>query len=131
MKLNKTTSYLFLAGITLLLVGSFISVSPSNYLLQFSVVLDGKRNDFFSEIRGMGGGLLVFGLYIITSIVQERNQDIALTLSSLLFSAFVVFRVVSLLVDGMPGQGIFIALLLEMILALSAISLVLTKKSST
>lgn len=129
MKLNTAIIYLFLAGTTLLLVGSFISLFPSSYLQQFNIVVEGSRNDFISEIRGMGGGLLVFGLYIITSIAWKRNQDMALTLSSLVFTAFVMFRLISLLFDGVPGQGVFVALLIEMILAVCAVSLILTKRA--
>ena len=127
MKSKKQSIYLFLSGTTLLLVGTFIALWPGDYLSQFSVGIEEAQNNFLSEIRGMGGGLLIFGLYILVSLVQKGIRDTALTLSLLVFSAFVIFRVLSMLIDGVPGQGIFIALFIELILALGAIGLVNVK----
>jgi len=109
-KLNKITIYLFLAGLTLLLVGSFIALSPSNYLQQFGVNVGAAQSDFLSEIRGMGGGLLFLSLYILISLFRQESRETALILSSLVFSAFVVFRTIGIIIDGMPGQGIFLSL---------------------
>ena len=130
MKLNKQTIYLFLAGTALLLVGAFIALSPDTYLNQFNVAIDGSHSDFLSEIRGLGGCLLVFALYILSSLLRERRQTTALTLSSLVFSAFVVFRLIGAFVDGIPGQGILVALTIEIFFALGAAGLATNKKTS-
>lgn len=128
MKLNKITIYLFLASLTLLLVGSYIALFPGNYLQQFGVNVGAVQNDFLSELRGMGGGLLVFSLYILISLFRQESRETALILSSLVFSAFVVFRTIGIFIDGVPGQGIFIALSIEVILALGAITLICAKR---
>lgn len=131
MKLNKISLYLFFAGLILSLVGSFIALSPSAYLQQFGVSINGNQNSFFSELRGMGGGLLVFGIYILSSLLKVANQETALVLSSLVFSAFAIFRSLGILTDGMPAYAILIALSIEFIFAIGGVTLLRSKRASS
>lgn len=113
--------YLFLGGLTLIAVGSFISFTPSLYLAQF-IHASELNVDILSEMRGMGGTLSVFGLFILVGSFQARFTKTALSMSILIFSSFSVFRCVGIVVDGLPNNGILAALGVEMIFAVLGIT---------
>jgi len=123
MKLNKQSIYLAFSGILLLAIGAFIAIWPLEYLSQFKLARVEMQSSFLSELRGMGGTLLIFSLFILWSVTQKKLQYTALIISSLIFSAFVIFRVIGIIFDGMPEQGILIALMIEIIFSIIAIGL--------
>lgn len=128
--MNKLTTYLFFAGAILIVVGSFIGFSPVSYLTQFF-----SRNelslDSLSEMRGMGGSILTIGLFIFAGAFVIRIENTALILSALIFGSFSAFRLLGILLDGMPSQNILIALTIEGAFALVAISLLLSQQSES
>lgn len=119
--MNKLTKlYLFLAGLTLIAVGSFISVTPSFYLAQF-IQSSELSVDILSEMRGMGGTLSVFGLFILVGSFQTRFTKTALSMAILIYSSFSIFRCVGIIVDGAPSNGILAALGIEVFFAVLGI----------
>jgi hypothetical protein len=119
--------YLFLSGLTLIAVGSFISFTPSFYLAQF-IQTSELSADILSEMRGMGGTMSVFGLFILVGSFKTKLTKTALSMSILIFSSFFVFRCVGIVVDGMPNNAILAALGLEMVFAGLGITLWLNRR---
>lgn len=129
--MNRLTSlYLFLGGLTLLAVGSFISFVPTLYLTQF-VKASELNIEILSEMRGMGGTLLVFGLFIIISAFRVKLTKIAHAISILIFSSFFLFRTIGIVIDGIPNQGILAALGVELFFAVCGVILWLKNGSSS
>lgn len=78
MKLCLNKFYLFVAGLTMLLVGSFIALAPNEYLMSMAAQPDQAfssgspqgnvtSTNLISDLRGMGGmgGMLLFiGTYV-------------------------------------------------------------------
>ncbi len=126
MTINKRKTYLFLAGAVLMLVGFYIGFMPTEYLGQF--ISNSELNpNILSEMRGMGGSLFIFGVFIFGGAFFLQIERIALTISALTFVSFSLFRVVSIFLDGMPSQSIFIALFIEIIFAATVLPLLLAK----
>ena len=69
--------YFFIAGLTLIAIGAYISFTPINYLEQFN--LNQETNlEVLSEMRGMGGSLFVFGLFIFSACFQSKIAKISI-----------------------------------------------------
>lgn len=126
---NKRKTYLFFAGFILLLVGFYIGLMPAEYLSQFF-----KNSEFnievLSEMRGMGGSLLVFGFFILTGAFFKQIENTTLIVAALIFASFSVFRIIGIFIDGVPAQSIFVALFIELLFALMVIPFLLNKDSS-
>ena len=126
--MNKAKAvYFLIAGLTLIAIGGYISFIPVNYLGQF--ILNQEVNlKVLSEMRGMGGSLFVFGLFIFSACFEPRLAKSALTISILIFTSFSVFRTIGIVVDGVPNQAILIALSIEVLLAILGIIIWLKHK---
>ncbi|MEP1447976.1 MAG: DUF4345 domain-containing protein [Paraglaciecola sp.] len=111
-----TNAYLFFAGITLTVVGAYIGLTPSEYLSQLNFQTNISAAAM-SEMRGMGGTLLVCGLFSFMTIFKKQMASSALIICLLVFSSFSIFRCLGIVVDGLPNQGILIALSLEAVFA--------------
>lgn len=112
-----TNTYLFFAGITLGVVGAYIGLTPFEYLSQFDFQSNVSASAK-SEMRGMGGTILVCGLFSFLAIFKKEMANSALIICLLVFSSFCIFRCLGIVLDGLPNQGILIALSLEAVFAL-------------
>lgn len=127
MKINLRSIYLFLAGATLTLVGAYIGFLPSGYLEHYLSVNE-FAPDFLSEIRGMGGTLFISGVFVFAGAFIKQIETVAMVISALIFVSFSVFRSAGLLLDGLPGQSVFIALFVEVLFAALVIALLAADK---
>jgi hypothetical protein len=129
MTIKKHKIYLFFAGAILILVGFYIGFLPADYLTQFF-----SRREFgldsLSEMRGMGGALFILGLFVVGGACIKRIENTSLIISALIFGAFSAFRLLGILLDGIPSQSIFIALSIELVFAVMVIPLLLSQQSS-
>ncbi len=126
MNISKLKIYLFLAGVVLILVGGFIAVLPSQYIGKFAI--ENYNQDLLSELRGLGGSLFFTGTFILLGAFLKKIANSALVVSLLVFSSFVFFRTLGLIIDGTPNYGIIAALIIEIVLLM--FGLVLLKNSS-
>lgn len=69
--------------------------------------------ELISDLRGLGGTLIFLGTFIGYSIFKLPQLTNAINLSVLIYSAFVVFRVIGFLLDGLPGVIVTIAVSIE------------------
>ncbi len=126
MDITKNRLYLFMAGLILILVGSFIGFLPTEYLTQF---FDrGQFNiDVLSEMRGMGGSLFVMGLFVFSATFIKRIENSALIISALIYCSFSIFRFLGFTLEGVPSTGILIAFSIEILLAALATVLIFSR----
>ena len=138
MKLCINKFYYFVSGLTMLFVGSFIALAPNEYLMSmgtqpFKASSSGlpqgnvASTNLISDLRGMGGMLLFLGTYVFISTFKTTWRHSARLISTLVYSAFVVFRTASFIFEGLPSMGILIAYFVEMILALISLFYMKTK----
>lgn len=118
-----TKSYLFIAGLVMVLVGSYISLSTPEYFEVMNPLSNRPSTNMQSDLRGMGGMLLVLGLYALISIFRNAWRYPALTLATVVFAIFIAFRTLSFILDGLPEMTIIIAYLIEGVLAVCGVLL--------
>jgi len=129
MGITKSKLYLFIAGLILVLVGSYIGFLPDDYLTQ----LFGDKEfsfDSLSEMRGMGGSLFVIGLFMFSAAFIKRIESPALVISALIYGSFSVFRLLGFVFDGLPSQSIIIAFSIELLMALLVSAIILSKPNT-
>ncbi len=109
-------SVLALAGFTAMLVGGLISLGPLEFYEGYGIPLAGNI-DMLSELRATGTNLAVLGAVMLLGAFRLALRSLALATSLMVFSAFTGGRILSLLVDGRPGSGVLLALLIEATIA--------------
>lgn len=117
MKITKKKTYLALSGLTLAAVGSYISFEPVAYLNQFEISVPENVN-FYSDLRSMGGSLLIFGLIALVGSLSKRIEDAAIMTSVSIFAAYGLFRLAAISIDGIPSNAILGAATIEIVFAL-------------
>jgi len=115
-------TFLILAGFMLVTIGSYISLTPDLYFASFNAGALAPPS-FQSELRGMGGSLMVFGMLALLAVRVERMELTAITTVTLVFAAFACFRVISLVIDGLPDMAVLMALAIEAMFAVAGLYL--------
>lgn len=117
-------SYLFVAGLVMLLVGIYIAITTMEYMAAISPTNDMTSINLLSDLRGMGGVLLVLGTYVFISTFYAAWQWPALIIATAIYASFGIFRSLSLALDGMPETEIMIAYLIEVVMAMLGVWLI-------
>lgn len=123
----------------MLLVGSFIALAPNEYLMSMAAQPDQAfssglpqgnvtSTNLISDLRGMGGMLLFTGTYVFISTFKAAWRHPELVISTLVYSAFVVFRTTGFIFEGFPSMGILTAYFIELVIALIGLFLMKKKK---
>ena len=121
--------YLFAASIIMALVGGFIAVNTPDYLEKMSAVQVQNSVDLFSDLRGMGGLLIVFGGYVLYCAARNLQGQFALLISFGVYATFALFRSFSIAVDGIPGSAILVAYSIEIVMAILGLTLLRRSQS--
>lgn len=122
---NSAKVFLIIIGLAFLNVGLQAFYNPQIIMDFVNVKLNNV--DAFNSIRAYYGGVnTVFAFYIFYGAF--KNQKIALTLCALYGIGFVIGRLYSIIVEGMPGSFILTWLIIETVLAIGSIFLL--KKQS-
>ncbi|WP_321276246.1 DUF4345 domain-containing protein [Thiomicrorhabdus indica] len=129
-----TKIYLLIAGMIIILVGGFISLTPNEYLASMNVQnssLDRNLSSYvslLSDLIAMGGLMIVIGLSVFMATFRNDLMKSAVLISTTFYATFVVFRVLGFLLDGIPQFEIMLAFLIEVILAFCGLFLILLKR---
>lgn len=116
-------SYVFVAGVAMMGIGAYTALSPAAYVasLQSTALADATLSpgvNLLSDLRGMGGLLLTASVFIVLSAFQSAWLRSAMVLSTVIYSVFVVFRVLGIVLDGLPETALMLALAIECVLSL-------------
>lgn len=110
------TAYTIIAGLTLVTVGSYIALSPADYVVSLGESST-PSTGLVSDLRGMGGMMLFLGVFIVTSVFRASLRYPALLISTIVYTAFVAFRLSGFVLDGLPQMTILYAFIIECIFA--------------
>ncbi len=109
--------------------GLWVLVSPHSGLAYLAIDLD--HVNAMSDLRGSYGGLnIAVGLFLLFAAASSGWRRPGLGLVALLNGGYVFGRLVSLVVDGTPGQAILIAMAFEAALVVTAWVLATRETSS-
>lgn len=113
-KLEKVT--LAISGLTAVGVGAFIMAAPHAFFASYGIAL-GDDPSLLSELRAPAAGLLTLGVLMLTGIWRSAVAQLAVASALIVFLAFPIGRLIGVMIDGMPSEGIIGALLLEIAIA--------------
>lgn len=108
--------------------GLWVLVSPDSGLAYLTIELD--HVNAMSDLRGSYGGLnIAVGCFLFFAAASAAWRRAGLGLVALLNGGYVAGRLVSLVVDGIPGRAILIAMAFEAALVVTALALARLEKS--
>ena len=110
---------LLTAGITALIVGSCLLFIPVTFQASAGIEL-GNDPGLLSEMRGPGALILASGVGMIAGAFVIEITLTALILSLVLYGAYGIARMLSLVVDGIPDTTIVAAMVAELIFAIAS-----------
>lgn len=110
-------AYLFIAGLVMMLVGIYIALATNDYVAALTSQTENPSISMLSDLRGMGGMLLMLGTYVFISLFRKSWRNSGLIMATVVYTSFVLFRSLSFALDGLPEIGILMAYLIELILA--------------
>lgn len=131
MKAIFTKTYLFIAGLVMTLVGTYIAINTTEYMGAMLPSNTVPSVNMLSDLRGMGGMLLVLGIYVFISTFRKAWWQSALMVATAVYASFLIFRSLSLALDGLPEMTIIIAYFIEAALATLGILLIEEKGFGT
>ncbi|GEK21874.1 DUF4345 domain-containing protein [Cellulomonas xylanilytica] len=104
---------LVVAGAVAVVVGAAVLLTPVAFSASYGVVL-GSDADALSERRAPGAGLLVIGGLLVAGAFVARLRFTALLAGTLVYLAYGLARVLSLVLDGRPTDGLLVAGVVEL-----------------
>ncbi|WP_299557157.1 DUF4345 domain-containing protein [Seonamhaeicola sp.] len=122
---NKiVTAFLILAGLTGLFVGGGLLFFPAQLQADNGIILSCASH--FSEARAPGAAILSASVFIFFSVFRTNWRKSAIGLAALFFLSYGTGRLLSLILDGKPADGLFYAMIGELIIGI--IALIFLKK---
>jgi hypothetical protein len=111
---------LILSGLILILVGEGTLMNPATFLARHEIVL-GENISLISELKSHGGVFLGLGILILSGAFINRLSFTSTIVSTVVYVSFVIARVISMIVDGTPADGLIGATYIELFLGLASI----------
>ena len=127
-KLEKIrTALLLVAGVLLILIGTFIIASPADFYASNNIEL-GTNVSLLNELKAPAGMLLTAGLFMLAAIFVRGIADTATSLAALIYLSYAGSRFVSMAFDGVPATGLVQAAALEGIVGLACLAVVMIRR---
>ncbi len=117
--------FLIIAGLIGLLVGVGLAFFPTAMEAQYGIEISGNINHL-SETRAPGVAILAISVIILLGAFKPSWKFLALVLSAIVFLSYGVGRLLSLMLDGVPMEGLLMAMIIE--LSIGIIALIALKK---
>ncbi len=114
-------AFLVVAGIIGCYVGFGLLFYPVSFEASAGLVLDDNVS-LLSELRGIGGTLLLAGILIFSGAFVPWLTSHSLFLTVLIYLAYGLSRVYGMLTDGMPSQAFIGVTVAELAIGLLAIA---------
>lgn len=119
---------LVLAGIIGIYVGGSLLFFPAELQAQSNIIIN--KPSQFSEARAPGAAIFSASFIILLGVFREGWRYIALVIATMFFLSYGLGRMLSLILDGRPAQGLFIAMILELFVGLlTLLALIKVKKA--
>jgi len=97
---------LILLGINLIVLGSWRLLDPIGFF-DFSGLLLSADAGLLNEARGTGGAIIGFGLLILLGAFKKKLTYTSTIVAVVLFLGFGIARVISVVLDGNPGEALY------------------------
>lgn len=130
MKSSKALKiYLILSGLLLTFIGGATLVNPVEMKGSAGIEIAGNIS-VINDVRAFSALLLALAITVIFGAFKSYMRHTSTLLATLVFLSLGIGRLVSILLDGMPVDGLVKATGLELILGVIGILLLVTKTKS-
>jgi len=117
---NKViTVFLIIAGLIGLSVGVGLAFFPDATHAQYGIFISGNVSQL-SETRATGMSISIISIIILIGAFMVRLRYTALVLSTVVFLSYGIGRLFSLAIDGIPSQGLLVAMVIELLIGVIA-----------
>ncbi len=106
---------LLVSGLIAVGIGASLLFAPVAFHAGYGTDLGSDAN-LLSEIRAPGGALLVLGVLMLVGAFDASFHRTALVLGAAVYLSYGLTRLVSVALDGMPGEGLLLAIGIELAL---------------
>ena len=106
---------LILLGINLVVLGSWRLLDPIGFF-DFSGLLLSADAGLLNEARGTGGAIIGFGLLILLGAFKKKLAYTSTIVAIVLFFGFGIARVISVVLDGNPGEALYKGIIGEFVM---------------
>ena len=111
---------LFISGLLLLIIGSAILFAPIAFSARNGIDLGGNIN-LLNDTRAAGASLLVSGLVILLGAFIQKLTYTSVIIAIIAYLSYAIGRLISILMDGMPTEGIIKATVVEIVIGLVSV----------
>jgi hypothetical protein len=119
MEHNRTLRILLvICGLIAIGIGASILFAPAQFHASYGTEL-GTNANLLSEIRAPGGALLVLGFLMLIGVVVKPFALASTSIAAAVYSAYGVSRLLSIGLDGRPGDGLLTATAIELLLGVA------------
>jgi len=113
----KLKATLLISGSFAVGIGAGILFAPEAFYAANNIQLSDDIN-LLSEIRAPGGAMLASGVLIISGAFVPGLTFSATLVSSLMYLAYGLSRILAMAIDGIPAQSFIVVCVLEMAIGL-------------
>ena len=104
-----------IAGLAALTIGLAIVAAPHGFYATYGIAL-GADPSLLSELRAPGANLFVLGALILAGAFRPGMARLSAALGAVVYFAYALGRVVSIVLDGLPASGLVEALVIEVVI---------------
>lgn len=117
------SAYLFLAALVGIYVGGSLLFFPAELQAQSDILITSPSQ--YSEARAPGAAIVSASIIALLGAFKAQWRKTALIVMTLFFTSYGLGRLMSLVLDGMPAEGLFYAMIGEIIMGVVAYALLL------
>lgn len=120
-------AFLVVAGLIGAYVGIGLLCSPVDFQAANNINI-GDNISHLNDTRATGMMILSTSFIIFLAAFKHSWRYIGIGLAALLFTTYGIGRVCSIIIDGMPAEGLFYAMISELVIGLIAVVVLLKIK---
>lgn len=110
--------YLIISGLLLSVIGTLTAFNPVEIKANEGIEITGNASAL-NDVRAFGILLLAIAILSFSGAIKVTTKKTAAITVPLLFISLGIGRVISILLDGMPSDGMVKATILEFVLGLT------------
>lgn len=114
---NLLKTFLVISGLLLTFIGGATLLIPATMKADAGIDISGNIN-MLNDTRAFSALLLFFAILIVSGAFVKKLTYTATVVSFLLFLSIGIGRLISILLDGMPSDGLTKATVLEFVLGI-------------
>jgi len=111
---------LLISGLIAAGIGGAILFIPEAFHATNGINLEGKIS-LLNEIKAGGGGLFAVGVLIMLGAFVSKLSFTSAIVSTLLYLSYGLSRIMSIMIDGMPAEGLVGAAGLEIMIGIAGV----------